>query len=977
MKTRVLVQLTLWIAAVLLLLAGPSPAQQQSGSLYGTVVGEDGRPLPGVAVALSGVGAPQVQTTDGQGRFRFLGLPPGLYAVRADLQGYSPLEHAGIEINVGRNVFVEVKLSEAIRDTTYVTGSPLLDTRGVTAGKTVSEIELQKIPTARDPWALLQTVPGVLTDRINVGGNESGQQARFVGPGSSGGQAVWSLDGINVTDRSALGSSSGYYDFDAFEELQVTTGGSDASVATGGVSLNMVTRRGTNRWRGSARYIVSDNEFQSDTNLDESDLAQAGPWNNNRAQPAFKQGNRIVEVTDTGAELGGPAVRDRLWLWASYARPETHLLTIDDYSDKSTIETANLKLNAQISPSNSATAFAWHSDRMTVGRGAGPLRPPETTWRQSGFGPDPSAWKIEDTQIFGSSFFVTGLYSEVYGGFQFQPQGGEAVSYLDPDGVWHNSFLEIQIERPQQQVKADASSFWNSGSIAHELKYGAGYLEAEQRSISRWPGGGLDLDSFLLLSREGKPTVRLDTTSAFLQDTLAVGSLTANVGLRWDRQGGENLPTSVRANPAFPELLPAVQYPGGDSGFTWSTISPRLGLTWALGKEKKTVVRGSYSRFADQLGTEYAGWLNPLGFQSYRYFYSYNAGGRTLEPGDLGFEFSPPSGNVDPITLGPLQSNAVDPDFEAPVTDEVLLGSERALRPDFVVGLHLTWRRYTGIPELERLLFEGDSRSPENLARLGRPHRREDYRPGPPVTVTGPDGRSYTATYWELQPGLTSRGFLLENGDREQDFKGAFLTFNKRLANRWLMRGHFGWQDWKWRIPDSENEDPTDNVAGGVLDGSEVLNGSRTVAGPKGHIFLNADWSYNVNGMYQIAPDRPWGVNVAANVSGRQGYPIRYARRVFRETVVDEAGQGLFLPLTPSTEVDDYRYPDVHVVDLRVEKEIRFQRGSLVLGVDVFNAMNEAYVLQRSAVLGRANGDYVTEILSPRVVRLGARVSFR
>ncbi|HSN88589.1 MAG TPA: TonB-dependent receptor [Thermoanaerobaculia bacterium] len=977
MKTRVLVQLTLRIAAVLLLLAGPSPAQQQSGSLYGTVSGEDGRPLPGVAVALSGVGAPQVQTTDGQGRFRFLGLPPGLYAVRADLQGYSPLEHAGIEINVGRNVFVEVKLSETIRDTAYVTGSPLLDTRGVTPGKTVSETELQRIPTARDPWALLQTVPGVLTDRINVGGNESGQQARFVGPGSSGGQAVWSLDGINVTDRSALGASSGYYDFDAFEELQVTTGGSDASVATGGVSLNMVTRRGTNRWRGSARYIVSDSEFQSDTNLDESDLAQAGPWNNNRAQPAFKQGNRIVEVTDTGAELGGPVVRDRLWLWASYARPETHLLTIDDYSDKATNETANLKLNAQITPGNSATAFAWHSERMSVGRGVGPLRPPETTWNQSSFGPDPSAWKIEDTQIFGSSFFVTGLYSEVYGGFQLQPRGGEAVTYLDPDGVWHNSFLQAEIERPQRQVKADASSFWNSGSIAHELKYGAGYLEAEQRSISRWPGGGLDLDAFLILSREGKPTVQLDSTSAFLQDTLAVGSLTANIGLRWDRQGGENLPTSVRANPAFPELLPAVQYPGGESGFTWSTISPRLGLTWALGKEKKTVVRGSYSRFADQLGTEYAGWLNPLGFQSYRYFYSYNAGGRTLEPGDLGFEFSPPSGNVDPVTLGPLQSNAVDPDFEAPVTDEALLGSERALRPDFVVGLHLTWRRYTGIPELERLLFEGDSRSPENLARLGRPHRREEYRPGPPVTVTGPDGRSYTATYWELKPGLTSRGFLLENGDREQDFKGAFLTFNKRLANRWLMRGHFGWQDWKWRIPDSENEDPTDNVAGGVLDGSEVLNGSRTVAGPKGHVFLNADWSYNVNGMYQIAPDRPWGVNVAANVSGRQGYPIRYARRVFRETVVDEAGQGLFLPLTPSTEVDDYRYPDVHVVDLRVEKEIRFQRGSLILGVDVFNAMNEAYVLQRSAVLGRANGDYVTEILSPRVVRLGARVSFR
>ncbi|MFL6289894.1 MAG: sensor histidine kinase [Thermoanaerobaculia bacterium] len=45
--------------------------------------------------------------------------------------------------------------------------------------ETVSQSELEKIPTARDPWALLQSAPGVLTDRINVGGNESGQQSAY------------------------------------------------------------------------------------------------------------------------------------------------------------------------------------------------------------------------------------------------------------------------------------------------------------------------------------------------------------------------------------------------------------------------------------------------------------------------------------------------------------------------------------------------------------------------------------------------------------------------------------------------------------------------------------------------------------------------------------------------------------------------------------------------------------------------------
>src|SRR4029078_13623554 len=97
-----------------------------------------------------------------------------------------------------------------------------------------------------------------LTDRINVGGNESGQQSQYVGTGSGGDQAVWSVDGVVITDMAGLVSSPAYYDFDAFEEMQVTTGGSDSTMATGGVVLNMVTKRGTNEWRASGRRSARD-----------------------------------------------------------------------------------------------------------------------------------------------------------------------------------------------------------------------------------------------------------------------------------------------------------------------------------------------------------------------------------------------------------------------------------------------------------------------------------------------------------------------------------------------------------------------------------------------------------------------------------------------------------------------------------------------------------------------------------------------
>ncbi|HSS51376.1 MAG TPA: hypothetical protein VLX28_20735, partial [Thermoanaerobaculia bacterium] len=138
--------------------------------------------------------------------------------------------------------------------------------------------------------------------------------------------------------------------------------------------------------------------------------------------------------------------------------------------------------------------------------------------------------------------------------------------------------------------------------------------------------------------------------------------------------------------------------------------------------------------------------------------------------------------------------------------------------------------------------------------------------------------------------------------------------------------------------------------------------------------------SYSLNGMYQIAPDRPWGFNVAANLTGREGYPERYVDRINRATIADNGGSGIDVPV--NSDPDAFRYPNLNVVDFRVEKEFTFSQFGLTLGVDMFNAFNESYVLQRQTVIANNgqpvnNGDFVTEILSPRVYRLGARFSFR
>ena len=94
---------------------------------------------------------------------------------------------------------------------------------------------LSKIPNSRDPWALLRTVPGVILDRVNIAGNESGQQSAYRAKGASGNDGVWALDGVAITDMAAIGASPTYFDYDAFQEIQISTSGNDIRQPTGGV----------------------------------------------------------------------------------------------------------------------------------------------------------------------------------------------------------------------------------------------------------------------------------------------------------------------------------------------------------------------------------------------------------------------------------------------------------------------------------------------------------------------------------------------------------------------------------------------------------------------------------------------------------------------------------------------------------------------------------------------------------------------
>jgi hypothetical protein len=251
-----------WPSALVLLailglaVAGPLSAQLQTGDVFGRVSDEQGQALPGVTVTLSGIGAPRVQISDESGLFRFPGLYPGTYALKAELEGFSGVEQPSVEVRVGARKEVVLTLSAAMQESITVTDTrPLVDERQANKGASLAAVDLDKVPTARDPWSLLSQAPGVAVDRVNLGGNESGQQSVFLGNGSGTTDNTFAVDGVIMTDMAAVGASLQYYDFGAFEEVQITTSSTDVSIATSGVTVNQVTKRGTNELRGSGRYL--------------------------------------------------------------------------------------------------------------------------------------------------------------------------------------------------------------------------------------------------------------------------------------------------------------------------------------------------------------------------------------------------------------------------------------------------------------------------------------------------------------------------------------------------------------------------------------------------------------------------------------------------------------------------------------------------------------------------------------------------
>jgi hypothetical protein len=407
-----------------------------------------------------------------------------------------------------------------------------------------------------------------------------------------------------------------------------------------------------------------------------------------------------------------------------------------------------------------------------------------------------------------------------------------------------------------------------------------------------------------------------------------------------------------------------------------------VGVTYAAGPAKKLLLKGSYARFADQIGGFGGGRVsfdNANSVAGIYYYWNDKNKDHVITRDELDFT----TGNIgfygfDPANPTLVHSpNVFAPDFKSGTTDEFIAGVDYEVLPEFVVGAAYTHRKYTG----------ASFANPTGLTSANFELCKQAIRTKCPtvngmITGTLVDGTAFSVPLYTLIPGTPiPAGLTLSNRpDFSTTWSGVELTWQKRLSNKWMMRGNFTWSDWKQHAGVGSCIDPNNTLGNFNTTGASCpIGGSDIVAAPDGgtgrfqNVFVNSRWNFNVNGLYEL----PWGFAVAANIFGREGYP-------FVNWVKANPNDGLGPRFLVIGKLGDRRFPNVFDADLRVEKVVTIKPVQVHLSVDVFNVANAGTVLQRlgeckpDAATGVCSGGYnrISETLSPRVVRAGARISF-
>jgi hypothetical protein len=925
-----------------------------TGTIQGRIADAQGAVLPGVTVTATSPSMLGQQTTVSSetGNYRFPAIPPGVYTITYELAGFNTLRREGIQIALGFTANVNVELTLAtLQETVTVTGeSPIIDTSTTRVQQNFKLENLQSIPNGRDMWSLLAVTPSVQMGRIDVGGNRAGTQTGYNAYGFSG-QVRVLIEGINTTE--GTGGAGFYFDYSSLEEVFMGTSGQGAEMPNPGVQSQFIAKSGGNRFSGEGYYDWYNNSLQA-SNIPQSTIDRG-------IRPGS---NEIQSYWDRAINVGGPIVKDKIWYFGTYREQFNSVAQPQFRFDKSfdtKLWNPVVKGTYQMNQQNKLIGYyQW-------GQKSQPNRLPYAAYFYNDEGSTNAqdsgswVWKGEWNSTINDKMYVEARFGDFGYYFPLLSNCGN-VSTCNPNYFWRDTGLgeltgaqqRWQLDRDRKQLTAAATYFLDTNKGSHTFKFGGEQLwEQGWEGYQQQFGGNIDHqyangapstvvftlptaksgDAFGTLSAndEGLLTSRsaLNVFALFLNDTWAVGKLTVNAGVRYDRYNGWLPEQEQLAASVGPTSVPAAIFPEQDL-YTWNQVAPRIGGAYDITGDGKTVVKANYGLFWHNPGVGVGGNANPnTTAKSQTFAWNDANGDRIWQPGEQG---------ATPTAQALAGAIRLDPNIESPITHESSVWLERQLSDTMGMRVGYVYK------------------TQDNLIATyvpGRSVLNGAYSVPFPFTDIGVDGIRGTADDSVItllgMPASQAANFPLDqvvmNVPRAENFKTFEISTNRRYSNKWSGQLNYSYT---WL-----NDYPADAFP---------VNPNQPGQLPR------STWQFKATGSY----DAMWGIRLSPVLRHQSG--PNYAREI---SVPASAATPFGLIMPASTIYADAananRQDNIWVFDVRLEKTVELAGTARVRGfLDFFNITNSSASETITRTTG-TNYQRPANILAPFTTRLGVR----
>jgi hypothetical protein len=860
--------------------------------------------------------------TDATGTNRFPSLPPGTYTVQADLAGFQTVVREEVVVLVGQTTPLDLTARVAtVAETITVTGaSPTIDTTSANVNVHLTEQLLQATPGGRDIWAMVEyKVPSLLITRPDVGGTSGGLQGVYSARGTPSNQNSQYLNGVNVGDPSAIGAAGYYYDYDAFDDIQVSTGAHDITVPTGGVFLNMVTKSGGNRWAGRGTFAWEGDATQAQ-NIDD-DLLFYG----------FRDDTNSVDyVSDVNISAGGPIVENKLRVFGSFRDWRVHVNVPAAFStlvlDQTNITSGLINATYQINDNNRLTGFY---SRQRYAKPNRFLQAPTTNFvlestvnEQDVFNVYQALWNsvLTNRLFLDARFSLNTILFPTY-------QNGTEQTLLDQVTNIRTRNFNTDTERFRDRYQANATAqYFLEEALGgrHEFRFGFDHAHAPVDNIVKrvddveltynsTTGRGVQVTLF------GTPfniSSVVDVTALYFQDTYAVRRLTLTGGLRWERLEAYLPEQSSPPSRWFPDIQRS--FPEQRDLVLWHTLGPRMGAVYDINGDGRTAVKGSAGRYYYIISSDGAplNAVNPNA--NFQRVYNWND-----INGDLHFQDGE---QVGPFVETSGTITSISPDFERPYTDEYTAGLDRELIPALKLSAVFTYRRE------RNPIATFNPLNPFSTSLTTRPD-------------TGRDGVAGTAddTTFQFYDRVLPQNLTVIANDPEflGTYKGIEITATKRLSDRWQALAGYTYSQTRVKGL-SVNLNPNLLInAEGPLAGQVQIG---TVAAGGGGQLGDRPHQFKFTGSYVLPY---WDLMLAANLISQSGIPL--TRQV---TTTLSVGGTTTVNVEP---LGTDRLDMVHRFDLRVSKGFPLRYGTIDASVDFHNLFNVNTAWEARTLSGTIN----------------------